>query len=131
MLDVMISEANEIRKSFIWDGHFKQGYDTGYYIAFIVTFLCFIKHAELETKIIEPKARGKHAGTKYVNETKQRIEVLDSSWFTTIIRSDGFKVGGHFRFQRTGTGRSQKKLIWIQDFEKSGYTRKAKILTQQ
>jgi hypothetical protein len=62
------------------------------------------------------------------NETKYAVEILDSTWFTTIIRSEGFRVGGHFRMEPYGPGMAQKKLIWIEPFEKTGYTRKARIL---
>jgi hypothetical protein len=55
---------------------------------------------------------------------------LDSTWFTTIVRSEGFKVGGHFRMQPFGKNLSDRKLIWISPFDKNGYTRKAKILSK-
>lgn len=134
-LDICITAAGETKKTFLWKGHHDSGYDHGYYFAFLVTFLCFIKYVELETKMVLPGKKEKHAGTKYVNETKHKIEVLDSTWFTSIVRSQGFSVGeetgGFFRMQPWGPSRSQRKLIWVLPFEKEGYTRKAKILTQQ
>lgn len=116
-------------KTFIWDGHYKNGCNHSYYLSFLVSFLCFIKHVELETKLIKAEKKDFHIGIKYVNETKHNIEVLDSTWFTTIVRSEGFAVGGHFRFQPCGEGRSERKLIWISPFEKHGYVRKARIET--
>lgn len=96
----------------------------------ILSLLLFLKYCDQETKIVNAKRREHHAGVKYVNETPQNIEILDSTWFTTIVRSEGFKVGGHFRMQPCGPERSQRKLIWISDFEKTGYTRTAKVLNQ-
>lgn len=130
-VDVCVTTNKDSDKTFIWKGHYDQGYDHSHYFAFLVTFLCFIKHVELETKIIKPISKGWHIGTKYVNETKRNIEILDSTWFTTIVRSEGFNVRGHFRMQPCGPALSERKLIWISDFEKSGYTRTAKILNEQ
>lgn len=104
---------------------------TGSFELFVDMFyLClFLRYCQVETKEIQAGRKGDHVGTKYINETKSLIEIVDSSWFTTIIRSEGFGVKGHFRLQpypSLGT----KKLIYIAPFEKHGYTRKAKVLTQ-
>ena len=91
--------------------------------------LLFKKYAQVE--IVESKARTKiHAhGCKYLNETDLDIEYLDSKWFTSLVNSQGFKVGGHFRLQpKKKEGEWTKELIWINDFEKKGYNRKAGIL---
>jgi len=95
----------------------------------ILTFIFFERYAKVE--IIESKARTKlHAqGCKYLNETDLDIRYLDSKWFTTLVNSKGFKVGGHFRLQpKKKDGEWTKELIWIDDFEKKGYNRKAGIL---
>lgn len=91
--------------------------------------LLFKKYAQVE--VVESKARTKiHAhGCKYLNETDLDIEYLDSKWFTSLVNCKGFKVGGHFRLQpKKKDGEWTKELIWIQDFEKKGYNRKAGIL---
>lgn len=99
-------------------------------IADIYTMLLFIKYCPIETKIVKQGRKDTHVGIKYVNESKHDIEILDSTWFTTIIRSEGFGVGGHFRMQPYGPGNAMRKLIWIEPFEKTGYTRTAKVLNQ-
>lgn len=56
---------------------------------------------------------------------------MDSKWFTNLVKSDGFKVRGHFRFQpKKKDGVWTKELIWINEFEKSGYNREAGVLKQ-
>lgn len=86
----------------------------------------FLQFAHLETKILPPSRQIWDGPIcKYNNKTKSDITIVDSTWFTTLIKSDGFKVRGHFRLQPYKGG--DKKLIWIQDFEKHGYTRKAVI----
>lgn len=90
--------------------------------------LFFLKFAEVETKIVDRSKKSHHVGEKkYTNNQILPIEVITSNYYTTIIRKEGFGVDGHFKFQPFGKGRTEKKLIWISDYEKKGYTRKAKI----
>lgn len=98
-------------------------------IADILGLILFLKYCDLETKEIKAGKKDIHIGTKYVNETKNNIQILDSTWFTTIVRSEGFHVRGHFRWQPYPS-KGEKQLIWIADYDKDGYTRKAKILNQ-
>ena len=101
----------------------------------LLTLVLFLKYCEVETKIIPAGKKGNHVGTKYVNESKQQIEILDSTWFTTIVKSDGFTVGadtgGFFKMQPYGPNNSQRKLIWVLPYEKEGYERKAKVLVER
>jgi hypothetical protein len=96
--------------------------------------ILFMKFCELETEIIPDGKMAFHVDQKYVNDTKQPVEIQDSTWFTTIVRSEGFWVGGEtggfFRLQPCGPGLAEKKLIWIYPFEKEGYTRKAWMLRE-
>jgi len=96
------------------------------YINIIVSFHILKKYAEVETKILEPHAKTRAFNCKYYNDTDHQIQIMDSTWFTTLVKSDSFKVRGHFRFQPCGQALKDKKLIWIKDFTKEGYTRKAK-----
>jgi hypothetical protein len=129
-LDIYISAHGDNVKRYIWNGYLDDGRDTTWWEAFIIAFILFKKYCTVETKIIAGKSTSKHIGVKYVNQTNKNIKVLDSTWFTTIVKSDGFNVRGHFRFQPYGPGNSLRKLIWIADFEKEGYTRTAKVLNQ-
>lgn len=99
-------------------------------LADILTMVLFMKYCDLQVKEIKGGRKDVHIGTKYLNETNHNIQILDSTWFTTIVKSDGFHVRGHFRFQPCGQGMKDRKLIWIADYDKDGYTRIAKILTQ-
>jgi hypothetical protein len=93
----------------------------------LILILNFIKYAEIETKIALPN-RPIFEGINclYNNKSKHPIEIIDSTWFTTFIKSDAFKVRGHFRLQPCGEGLKDRKLIWINEFQKEGYTREAK-----
>ncbi|MFC0775276.1 hypothetical protein [Terrimonas alba] len=94
-------------------------------------YLAFYHFAEIEIKIIsggnDASKRTTLNNEKYVNETVPKIEIIDSNWFTKIIRAGGFSVNGHFRLQPHGNNLTKRKLIWIEDYEKHGYSRKAKI----
>jgi hypothetical protein len=87
----------------------------------------FIHNCEIETKVVKPKEKHRLYGVKYFNESKSPFTILDCTWFTNLIRDTPFTVNGHFRWQPCGVNYSKKKLIWIDAFEKKGYTRKAKI----
>jgi hypothetical protein len=96
------------------------------YINIIVSFHVLKKYAEVETKILEPHSKNRAFNCKYYNDTDHQIQIMDSTWFTMLVKSDEFKVRGHFRFQPCGQAFRDKKLIWIKDFKKEGYTRKAR-----
>jgi hypothetical protein len=131
-LDVAIylTPNDTLLMDIIWKGFTDDGRDLGWWVAEILLFKTFLKYADVETKIVNAQRREHHLGNKYVNETNHKINVLDSTYFTTISRTEGFGVKGHFRLQPYGPGLSLKRLQWITDFKKTGYTRKAKILNQ-
>ena len=92
-----------------------------------VRLLIFTELSELETVILAPdRSIGTRKGGKYVNETNSDIVIVDSTWNKMIFRTTGFAVSGHLRLQRHGKGRNDVKLIFIEEFEKHGYVRKAK-----
>ena len=97
-----------------------------YYYQLVILFELFRKYAKVETRILQPKSKAELFKCKYHNENDYSIEIMDSTWFTTLVKSDEFKVRGHFRLQPCGQALKDKKLIWIKDFTKEGYTRKAK-----
>lgn len=97
----------------------------------LLRILFFLQYAEVETKIVNNKTgKQKIGGEKFVNQTDLNVEVINSNYYTNIMRTESFGVMGHFRWQPKGAGRIDRELIWIKDFKKNGYQRKAKILTQ-
>lgn len=116
------------QKIYIGDHYEDIGYKS--HLTLVAEFwmlLGFLKFCDIETKIIQPNEKYRdHKKTRYFNETKSSIEILDSRWFTEIVRTEGFGVSGHLRLQPYGPGKSMKKWIYISPYEKSGYTVKAK-----
>ena len=98
-------------------------------VCIVIMIYLFKKYANVETKIIPGESMiGKTKADKIINDFKSKITYLDSKWFTNIVKSDGFKVSGHFRLQpKKVDGSWTKEIIWIDDFEKTGYTSKAII----
>lgn len=96
-------------------------------VDFLFTFVLFKKYVEVETVVLKPKSKAKVQKEKYFNESSNDITIIDSNYFRTII-IEGFSVRGHFRWQRYGKKLEQKKLIWIDEFLKRSYIRKAKKL---
>lgn len=118
---------------------FYNGYDSRKFIAnemaVLTTFLIFKKYAKVE--IEEGKSRKTMQSMilkeKLRNNLPFDVNIMDSTWFTTICRNEGFKVRGHFRLQpkKNEKGEWIKELIYIKEFEKHGYHRQAKILNDK
>lgn len=102
--------------------------DAGMFLSFVGISLLFLRYAEIETKLVGPgQPRAVVNEEKYVNQSGHGVQIVDSRWFTTLIRSGAFGVKGHFRWQPFGEGRSGRRLQWINEFEKQGYVRKARL----
>lgn len=99
---------------------------------YVMSFLLFYNFTEAETHIIHGVDTGqsrrlKLNNEKFLNETKNNIEIIDITYFTKLIRTGEFGVTGHFRVQHFGQGLSEAKIIFIDNYKKNGYTRGAKI----
>lgn len=96
-----------------------------------VKIALFKRYADVELKIVKGMSKKKEVYKTYINDTDLKITYLDSKWFTTLVKSDGFKVSGHFRLQPYKLdGKWDLKLIYINEFQKSGYTAPARKLIQ-
>lgn len=97
---------------------------------FIYSFLCFMFLTENDEVVLHPnQSHGTRRTGKIVNELKIPLTIVNSRWNITTIRNEGFAVSGHFRLQPCGAGRIDRKLIFIEPFEKKGYVRTAKSIT--
>lgn len=85
---------------------------------------------DIETVTRNGKIRSSVLNDKAINETGIDVKVLDSRWFTTICRDEGFLVSGHFRLQpcKDEQGEWTRKLIYINPYAKHGYHRLAPIV---
>lgn len=89
--------------------------------------ITFLEFSDLETVTLKPNAKmGTKREGKYVNESKLDVTIVDSTWNKTIVRVGEFGVSGHLRLQPVGLGRNDRKLIYISEYHKKGYVRKAK-----
>ena len=100
------------------------------------SFLIFKKYASVDLVFVEKGKKKKTSiadNGKIVNDTGVDVILLDSTWFREIIRNEGFKVRGHFRLQpyKDENGKWTRKLIYINEFEKHGYHRRAKIAVER
>jgi hypothetical protein len=92
-----------------------------------VRLLIFTELSDLETVELRPsQSVGSRRQGKTLNESKNNVTIVDSTWNKILVRSDGFKVAGHLRLQPYGPGLQYRKLKFIEEFEKEGYTRNAK-----
>jgi hypothetical protein len=99
-----------------------------------VIYILFKEFADVNTKFVESNKKqiDKKTGEKDLNESDFNITILDSTWYTNLIRSKGFKVSGHPRLQPCKIdGEWTYKMIWINEFMKNGYSRRAKKLIEE
>lgn len=98
---------------------------------FVQMILMFKKFAQIEIKELKAGQKIKGIDCNYKNDTKSNVTILDSKWFTTLVKSDAFKVRGHFRLQpKKKNGEWTKELIWINEFEKHGYAAPARKIKE-
>jgi hypothetical protein len=65
------------------------------------------------------------------NTSSKDITIVKANWNTISIRTDGFSVKAHFRLQPCGEGRTDRKLVFIDQFNKNGYVRKGQGIKQE
>lgn len=98
------------------------------YIDMVLDYLCLRLWAEVQLKMISTTIKKdikKDKRTKTVTEPGLEYYQFDSKWYTEICNNESFQVSGHFRLQPYGDG--SRRLIWINEFTKNGYHRKATI----
>lgn len=92
---------------------------------FVLQVLTYLFFGEITDRFIKAKKTlCISASNRIVNNSKTDIVFVDTLW-KERISTEGFKVRGHFRLQPIGEARQDRKLIWIEEFDKSGYNRKA------
>lgn len=120
-------EAYEIGLLLVNDSyHFPEKFTDGF--SKMVRLMTFIELGDIEVVYLE---KGRNNGKtkkegKITNTSQYNVYVVDSSWNKLIIRTEGFAVRGHFRLQPCGHNMADRKLIWINAFEKEGYKRRPK-----
>ena len=109
-----------------------------YYIKFVLLFIAFRRYADVDTvdakpfkKVPIPEVEDDKDKTLLVDSTLP-VKYYDCSWFRTIVRKEGFMVRGHFRMQPFKNEKREwdYKLIYIEPFQKHGYTRTAKKVVE-
>ena len=93
------------------------------------------RFAKVETRVVPPGKKGRVTSTRLdqlFNGSRFHVKLRDCSWFTSIIRNEGFMVRGHFRLQpkKNEAGEWTRELIYINEYEKHGYKRNARILNE-
>lgn len=93
---------------------------------FAIQILTYLIYGDITNRFIPANSSIKQGYSRFLNNSKTNITFVDTLW-KQRISTEGFKVSGHFRLQPIGEGRLKRKLIWIEEFEKHGYNRKATV----
>ena len=130
-----VSRSFHLEEDFDCEGHLKEhgvepvkatDYEQSIFVVQLLTYLMF---GDISEKYLRPKQSVGIGRSRFLNNSKLGIVFCDNLW-KQRVNLDGFKVRGHFRLQRVGEGRKKTKLIWIDEFEKKGYKRKATVELQ-
>jgi hypothetical protein len=99
---------------------------------FFLQMVLFVELSELKVEVLEPNRKtGTKRTGKFINQSKSKVHIVDSKWNVVSVRTDGFLVKGHWRWQPyKHEGESKVKCIWIDTFKKNGYIRKRKSNAQ-
>jgi hypothetical protein len=103
-------------------------YVQGGFFVMLLRYLFFKKHVDVdEVELVRNSAlkKAKIGHEKFLNESDVAVRVIDSSWFRSVAVVGDTVVEGHLRLQPYGAKREQRKLIWISEHERKGYTRQA------
>lgn len=98
------------------------------YIDMVLDYLCLREWADVEIKnILTYTKKEVKKNKKCEVKTVSGLEyyTFDSRWYTELHNDNDFLVSGHFRLQPYADG--VRRLIWIDEFTKHGYHRKATI----
>ena len=115
-----------------WPGQKEKDWASAWVYQFY-SVLLFKKYGQMEVETVAANKtlpRSQILGEKVNNFMGIDVKVLDSRWFTTICRDEGFLVSGHFRLQpcKDEQGEWTRKLIYINPYAKHGYHRLAPIV---
>lgn len=92
----------------------------------LLQILVYMHYGDIFTKKYGKKEGIKTTTRGVISNTSDfDISYVNTLWKQRVSTS-GFSVGGHWRLQPFGSRKNpEKKLIWIEEFEKTGYNRKA------
>jgi len=118
------------------EGHLSYPVENPFAVELFTNFiqhLIFLEFSELETITLKPNMKiGTKKEGRYLNESKSDVVIVDSTWNRIIIKVGEFGVQGHLRWQPYGgVGSTKRKLIYIKEYTKEGYTRNAKKETTE
>lgn len=94
-------------------------------VEFIKT-LIFVKCSNVESYEMKPmeKARPpKMQDNKWINKSGRHVTLVNADWNRMYVKTEGFMVRGHVRFQRHGKENKLIKIIYIDSYQKKGYKR--------
>lgn len=109
-----------------WMGLYAIDYkDNEQLIDAILGVLLFKHYAKVELDIVPGREKKMSivANEKVINETPKGVHIMDSDWYTTIYRTEGYDVKGHIRYYKV-----YDTITYVKPHQRKGYVRRAKVL---
>ncbi len=104
---------------------------------FIASYIAVKRYVKVETVVIPQGKFTMVEGTpleyvdkkKVINQTGQKVRVMDSKWFRKIVNDNDIYVRGFWKMQpkKNAEGEWYKELIFVDSHIRHGYHRNAKI----
>jgi hypothetical protein len=133
---VMLQDMAEVKFHFFYankDGTLSENFDDNRVGAIedtLYRLLCFFWLTQNDEVVLKPgEKKGTRKQGKLVNQMTIPITVVNSRWNTTVKVEGDFDVSAHFALRRCGVAFSETRLVYIDTYQKHGYTRNAKSET--
>lgn len=116
--DSLISEVEEFNKILKSEVSFQE------YHTWFKKFLNFYFFTSKEDHVYESTdPNPKRLPTLKTERTGPEIEYITKAYYTKIHHINPFKVRGHFALRACGKGRTDRKVVFIDEYKKGGYVR--------
>lgn len=92
----------------------------------LYSLLCFVELCDNETIVVQPKQKhGTQKTGKIINILPFPITVINNTWNIRRVMRGNIVVIGHAAMRWIGEGRIKPKIVFIEPYTKSGYTRRS------
>lgn len=88
---------------------------------YFVCLVLFMQVAEIYEEIIPERTKQKIFNTTVIDNRNIEWILLNINFLKRSIRTDSYSVSGHFRWQACGKNWKDRKLIFIESYQKDGY----------
>jgi hypothetical protein len=91
-------------------------------VSMAMRWILFKQFVEIEEIHATAGGKRKVGGKEYANRTNQNVKFITTEFFRKVHIESG-EVCGHYKLQPCGIGLQERKLIYVEPYERGAYTR--------